>query len=174
MITKIDNGRFIAKRLAKVIESERKLQESAIKLSLFYRTISGEPIVPDPAQLPTVFPTRPPIDRARLGLDIQRALGARPEIRELDLKAEKVRVELEQAENSMLPQLDAQMLASKDVGAETSSSGDKTPFELEVGLYGEVPLQRRKARGKIETARGKLSQIQTKREFCHQVSSFSA
>ena len=65
----------------------------------------------------------------------------------------------------MLPKLDAQLLASKDVGAQASPKGDKTPFELEVGLYGELPFQRREARGKAVSARGKLSQIQTKRDF---------
>ena len=57
------------------------------------------------------------------------------------------------------------MLAAKDVGAPASSKGDKTPFELEVGLYGEVPLQRREARGKVASAQSKLSQIDVKRQF---------
>lgn len=41
----------------------------------------------------------------------------------------------------------------------------KTPFELEAGLYGEVPLQRRAARGKIAASDGKLAQIGAKRQF---------
>ena len=84
---------------------------------------------------------------------------------ELGLAAEQVRVELAQAENMMLPKLDAQLLAAKDVGAAASSKGDKTPFQLEAGLYGDLPLQRREARGKIASARGKLAQIDAKRQF---------
>jgi outer membrane protein TolC len=78
---------------------------------------------------------------------------------------EKTRVELAEAENSLLPKLDAVVLASQDVGAPATSKRDKSPFELEAGIYGEVPLQRRAAQGKIEAARGKLSQLQAKREF---------
>ncbi len=73
---------------------------------------------------------------------------------ELGLIAEQVRVELAQAENMLLPKLDAGLRAAKDVGAAASPKGDKTPFQLEVGLYGELPLQRREANGKIEVARG--------------------
>ena len=38
-------------------------------------------------------------------------------------------------------------------------------FELEGGLYGELPLQRRNAHGKITAAQGKLAQLSAKREF---------
>jgi outer membrane protein TolC len=65
----------------------------------------------------------------------------------------------------MLPKLDARLLASKDVGGPASSKRDKSPFELEVGLYGAVPLQRREARGKIAAAQAKLAQINAKRQF---------
>jgi len=39
---------------------------------------------------------------------------------------------------------------------------DKAQFELEVGLEGEVPIQRRKARGKILSTRSKLAQLDQK------------
>ena len=63
------------------------------------------------------------------------------------------------------PALNVVMEASKDVGAAASSKGDKTPFELEAGLLFDVPLQRRKADGKIREAEGKLNQIAAKRRF---------
>ena len=50
-------------------------------------------------------------------------------------------------------------------GARPSPLGDKSPFELEAGLFGELPLQRREARGKIDAARGKLAQIRAKQEY---------
>ena len=164
-ITRINNDQLIAARETKLIEAERKLQQAAIKLSLFWRDPSGQPIVPGESQLPSKFPPHqvPPIER--INEDIARAIEARPELRELALMAEEVRVDLAQANNMMLPKLDAQLLASKDIGAAASSKGDKTPFELEVGFYGEVPFQRREARGKRVSAQGKLAQIEAKREF---------
>jgi hypothetical protein len=164
-IARINNEQLIASRETKVIEAQRKFQKAAIKLSLYLRDNAGEPLVTTLEQLPDRFPTA---DQASLpGLDeaIAQALETRPEFRELDLLIQQVQVELSQASNMMLPKLDAQLLASKDVGAAASPKGDKTPFELEVGLYGELPFQRREARGKAVSARGKLSQIQTKREF---------
>lgn len=164
-IARINNEQLIASRETKVIEAQRKFQKAAIKLSLYLRDPAGEPRVTTVEQLPSGFPTA---DQAALpGLDeaIVQALETRPEFRELDLLIQQVQVELSQASNMMLPKLDAQLLASKDVGAAASPKGDKTPFELEVGLYGELPFQRREARGKAVSARGKLSQIQTKREF---------
>ena len=79
--------------------------------------------------------------------------------------AERVRIDLEKAQNSLLPKLDAVLLASKDIGGPASPKRDKSPFELEAGLYGELPVQRREARGKIQSARGKLAQLRAKREF---------
>lgn len=164
-IADINNQQLIAARETKVIEAERKLQAAAIKLSLFVRDADGVPQVPDNAQLPGSFPRDAAPDSEQLQGDILRAVDARPEMAGLELLAEKVRVELAEAQNNMLPKLDAGLLASKDVGAPASSKGDKTPFELELGLYGEVPVQRRNARGRIEAAQGKLAQIDTKRQF---------
>lgn len=68
-------------------------------------------------------------------------------------------------ENLLLPALNAAIDASKDVGDLASLKGDKTPFELEAGLYFDLPMQRRKGRGKILEAQGKLAQIAAKQRF---------
>ncbi len=164
-IVRINNEQLIAARETKVIESERKLQEAAIKLSLFFRSAGGEPVVLDDTRLPSTFPDPVAPNSEQIEEDIAMAIAASPALIELDLIAEQVDVELQNAHNMLLPKLDARVLASKDVGAPTSSTGDKTPFELEAGLYGEIPLQRRRARGKIAAAEGKLAQIAAKRQF---------
>jgi hypothetical protein len=48
----VQNERLIASRQAKVVEAERKLQQSAIKLSLFFRDGQGRPVLPAPSLLP--------------------------------------------------------------------------------------------------------------------------
>jgi outer membrane protein TolC len=97
--------------------------------------------------------------------DIEQAWSVRPELQFLDLQIEQIRVELAEAENRLLPTLDARLEASKDVGAAADEKGDKTPFELEVGIFGQVPLQRRAACGKIQSLRGKMTQVSAKRQF---------
>lgn len=159
------NERLIASRQAKLIEANRKLQSSAIKLSLFLRDDAGDPVLPTTRELPTQFPK--PTDPRTLDLeaDISRALDQRPELRELTVARQIVTVDLQQSENELLPNLTAVLEASKDVGGPASSKRDKTPFELEAGLLFDVPIQRNKAYGKIQSAQGKLSQLSIKQQF---------
>lgn len=159
------NERLIASRQAKLIEAKRKLQSASIKLSLFLRDDRGGPVMPHPGELPTKFPE--PTDPRDLDLnaDIDIALGQRPELRELQLARKMTHVDLRLSENEVLPNLNAVMEASKDMGAWASPKGDKTPFELEAGLIFDVPLQRNKAYGKIQSTQGKLTQIALKQQF---------
>jgi outer membrane protein TolC len=159
------NERLIATREAKLVEVRRKLQGAAIKLSLFNRDAEGRPVLPQFGQLPDAFPPVTAPDPEKLAQDIELALQTRPELRAIAFERESVGVDLDQAQNEFLPRLDAVVAASKDVGAPTSSKGDKTPFELEAGVLFDVPLQRRKASGKTQSAQGKLTQLVIKQRF---------
>ena len=92
---------------------------AAIKLSLFYRTPAGQPIVPGRDHLPLAFPDHVPLADAQIRRDVDQALATRPELAELNLQYESVSVELAKAENALLPKLDAVVEASQDVGART-------------------------------------------------------
>jgi outer membrane protein TolC len=164
-LARINNNQLIAARETKVIEAQRELQFAAINLSMFLRDPRGAPIVATAEMLPKQFPERALPAPEQIDADVALALAARPELVELELMIESVNVELANARNMMLPKLDAQVLASKDVGGPASPSRNKSPFEFEAGIYGEVPLQRRTARGKVVAAQGKLGQLRAKREF---------
>ena len=164
-ITKVDNGRFIAKRQVKLIETQRKVQEAAIKLSLFMRDENCRPVVAIDEMLPSRFPTATVPSAEEVESDIVQALSQRPELLDLDFQRRQVEVELRYARNLTLPKLDGFAEASQDMGEPTSSKRDKSELELEVGLIAEVPLQRRMAIGKIRAARAKLAQIAAKRGF---------
>lgn len=164
-IARIDNQRLIASREAKVIDAQRKLQAASIKLSLFLREPDGQPLLPDASLLPDRFPESVPPETDQTQRDIQAALAARPELAELDLLAQQASVELAQAENMLLPKLNAILEASQDVGESAFPNRSKSPFTFEAGVLGEVPLQRREARGKLAAAQGKLAQLRAKREF---------
>lgn len=159
-----DNERSIASRKAKLIDLKRKLDQSAVKLSLFFRTPDGAPLIPDSIQLPN-FPEPMPIDTAFREADIKTALSMRPELESLDVLRRRVEVDAAQASNDLLPNVDAQVIASQDVGHPTSKKRDKSQFELEVGVFVDVPLERRKGYGKLSAARGKLAQLAAKRQF---------
>lgn len=160
----IDNERAIAKREAKLAESRRDLQQSAVKLSLFLRDSSGQPVVPSIDQQPEFPPLFDP-DQNQLNADILAAQTARPELTTLNLQIQQLRVDFAEACNLTLPALDAQLTGSQDVGEPTSSKRDKSEFELEAGLYFDVPLQRRKGRGKMYAVRAKIAQTMAKRRL---------
>jgi outer membrane protein TolC len=159
-----DNLRLVAERRSKLADAERKLQQAAAKLSLFLRDPQGRPLIPDTSQLPT-FPAPPPLAPHTIPQEIELALQQRPELRAIDLARRQYEVEYAQAQNTALPALDAVVAGSQDVGQPTSPKRDKSPFELEASLYLDVPLQRRKARGKMAAVEGKISQLAAKRRM---------
>lgn len=161
-IAQIDNDRLIAKRKNDLIKARRSLEKSAIKLSLFWRDPNCNPVIASEEQLPIRFPGSTPISTTQLNADIETAFSVRPELVELKATLRETNVDRLYAENLTLPKLDVKGFAGQDLGGETSSLGDKTPFELQVGVFYEVPLERRKGLGKIQSANGKLTQIDAK------------
>ena len=159
-----DNLRAIAKREAKLIDLRRKLRQAGVKLSLFLRTNDGTPILPE-EEIRVEFPMPFEISKSELDANIATALAVRPELSALDLLVRRIRVDLAEARNDFLPTVDAQLIGSQDLGEPTSKKRDKSEFELEAGLFVEVPVQRRKALGKSQAAMGKLSQLSAKRRF---------
>eukprot|EP00913_Durusdinium_trenchii_P028449 g26677.t1 len=164
-IAATDNQRLIVSRQAKLTDSRRKLRQSAVKLSLFVRNADGTPMIPSDALLPKSFPQSQAVDDNEMQSDVNRALANRPELQILDLLTRQLEVDLAQAGNLTRPALDAVVAGSQDVGKPTSKKRDKSPFELEAGLYLTVPVQRRKARGKIQSLEAKVAQIAVKRRF---------
>ncbi len=159
-----DNRRLIVSREAKLIETWRKRQQAAIKLSLFYRNDRGEPLVPADDQLAD-FPAAQMIHEDSLTTDIEIALENRPELLALSLVSEQLQIDLAEARNDLLPDVQAVVLGSQDVGAPASSKKDKSPYELEAGVFLDVPVQRRKAHGKMMAVDGKLGQLAAKRRM---------
>jgi outer membrane protein TolC len=161
-IAQIDNDRLIAKRKNDLIKARRSLEKAAIKLSLFWRDANCSPIIATSNQLPQTFPSSIQVAAQQLASDIQNAFAVRPELLELQAKRREACIDRQYGENLTLPKLDVKGFAGQDLGGETSSKGDKTPFELQLGVFYEVPLERRKGRGKIQSANGKLTQIDAK------------
>lgn len=164
-IAQIDNDRLIAKRKNSLIKARRQLEKAAIKLSMFWRDSTGSPLIAQEIQLPDLFPGATRFAAPQVQADISNALEIRPELIELAAARNEVITDLQYAENLTLPKVDLKGFAGQDIGGETSSTGDKTPFEFQVGLLAEVPIQRREGYGKIRAAQGKLTQIDAKTRF---------
>lgn len=159
-----DNRRAILSREAKLIDTQRKLRQSAAKLSIFLRTPAGESFVPEDGQVPAFPQPDVPSEEWREWLT-QQAIQSRPELRDLGLAIDRVDVELAEAGNDLLPNVNAVLVGSQDMGEPTSSKRDKSEFELEAAVLVDVPLQRRKARGKLTSLEAKRAQLSQKRRL---------
>lgn len=158
---RIDNDRLIASREIKLIDSQRKFGQSAVKLSLYLRDAAGMPVLPPPNAIPEEFPKLPE-NEINSNAMIDAALANRPETRIFQFDAATLRVELAQATNQLLPELNLAVEASQDVGGSVDSKKTLQPAKMEAAIYGEVPLQRRAARGKIDSLTAKLRQVEAK------------
>ena len=156
------NEQLIAERKVKVLESEQKFQAAAFKLSLYLRDPSCRPIIPPPSWLPERFPiTERPV-MGDFSTSFAESMARRPEPQLIQIEMQKIRWEQNLAYNDMLPALDFVTEASQDLGVPASSSDDKDEFLLIVGVQGEVPIQRRKARGKLASTSAKIAQLRQK------------
>ena len=159
-----DNLRLIAERRGKLADAERKLMQSAVKLSLFYRDANGEPIIVEDAAVPD-FPEIEPTNPDNVTLDAQRAVMQRPELAIYSFLQRQLDIDYAQARNEYLPIVDGMLAASQDMGAPTSKRDDKSQFEFEAGIFVELPVQRRKARGKMQAISAKVAQLNAKRRM---------
>ncbi len=159
-----DNLRLIAERRAKLADAERKLNQKASKLSLYIRDAQGFPLIPSAVNL-SVFPEPYLIEPKKMREDVQIAMENRPELKIFDLFKQQYDVDLTQANNLLKPDVSAVIWGSQDMGQPTSPKRDKSEYEMEASLYLDVPIQRRKARGKIRATQAKIHQLLAKRHL---------
>jgi len=164
-----DNQRLIVEREAFLLRAERELQQAAILLSLYWRDVKGQPVVPSNDALPHDFPE--PLDPTEVLLEdsVIFALEHRPELRALDLELSSLDLDRSLADNERLPTLEVGVLASQDVGEAVNSPDDKGPFELSALLRLDVPVQNRKARGQQREVAGKIVKLRRERQFVEDV-----
>jgi outer membrane protein TolC len=163
-IVQIDNLRLVVSREIGVVQATRRFQAAAIELSLFHRkNVDAEPILAPREQLPTTFPPRPRPSETRIDTDLPKALAARPEMRRISLTMEKLRIDQRLAKNNLLPNLDIGLEAAQVTGGKPAAKTDKTELSAKVEL--KVPLQRREAKGRLETFNVQISRLEQEQTF---------
>lgn len=164
----VDNQRAVLKRENELVKIKNLFQKALIKLSLYYRSKAGEPQMPDESEVPHELPEPSPEEFQNFNESqlLTEALKNRPELQMVRLKGEQVAVDVSVAENQFLPQLDLNLAAAQDFG-----NFDKTidQGELKVGLKVEVPLEYRKLRGKLATAKAQGAQVVAQRSWIENV-----
>ena len=160
-IERIDNKKNIAIREGMAVKADRTVQQATINLSLYYRDDGGQPLLVGRRRmrrLPEPIEPTPDIYNEALS----RALGRRPEFRELSLKREKLLVERKLAINDTRPGLDAQIAGNQDLGYGKSPLSGPDGLNRQVlsaSLVFQMPAQRRGARGRLQSLDAQLAQI---------------
>lgn len=155
-----ENEANLVKRQALVVEARQAFRAAAVKLSLYYRDAQGMPVVVDEARLPA--------DASGFGsvnADPAFNLEGRPDFAILLEEIDKATVKLALARNDMRPRLDLSGEVAKDVGPQGLGGSSRTPLEMIVGVTFKVPLQNRKARGKLAETQAKIDELSVKQRF---------
>lgn len=161
-IEAVENRRAILQRRSQLVEQQRGLENAAIELSLFYRDASGTPVRAGADRLPAMLPGTETITEAALSEDVEAAVRRRPELRYLATEREQARVDLQLAENQMLPGVELSLGFTAEAGGGPVKRG---PNELKAGIGFELPFQRRSASGKIMMVSAKINQIRQKEKM---------
>lgn len=156
----IENEANLVRRQAFVIEAQQAFRAAAVKLSLYYRDEQGLPVVVDEARLPENA-------RAFDGVRTDPAfnLAGRPDFAILLEDIDKATVKLAMARNDMRPRLDLTGEVAKDVGPEGLGGYSRTPLEMIVGVTFKIPLQNRKAKGKLAESQAKIDELTVKQRY---------
>jgi len=155
-----ENEANLVKREALVVQARRDLRTAAVTLSLYYRDEHGAPIVVDEKRLPSSAEAL-----GALRINPLFDLDDRPDFGILLEQIDNATVRLAVAQNDLRPRLDLNGEVAKDLGPEGLGGYSRTPLEVIVGVTFKVPLQNRKARGKIAETRAKLDELTIKQRY---------
>lgn len=147
------------KRKQQLIAANRDFQARSIALSLYARDRRGLPELPEGRHLPLAFPGARPPDESQFLNDLATAFQLRPELRGAEFEIQKARVDKQLADNQFLPSATFYVYTEQNIGNRSVDLGsDFRPFILESTFLVEVPLQRRFARGMIQSADAEIRQ----------------
>ncbi len=155
-----ENEANLVRRQAFVVEAQQAFRAAAVKLSLYYRDEQGAPLVVNEARLPADTS-----GFGRLNVDPAFNLEGRPDFAILLEEIDKATVKLALARNDMKPRLDLTGEVAKDVGPEGLGGYSRTPLEMIVGVTFKIPLQNRKAKGKLAETQAKIDELTVKQRF---------
>lgn len=159
----LDNERIILQRRSQLVEAERLQQLAALDLSLYYRDMQGNPSIAGLERTPAGFPPAQQLNELQLEKDIEVALNRRPEIERLRQQRAQVDVERRLAQNQKMPNIDFGLTFYQDTG--TTRRVLAGPQELRTSVTFELPVQRRNAIGRLQSAEARLSQINQRERF---------
>jgi outer membrane protein, heavy metal efflux system len=162
-IVKVDNERLVLSRELAVVQARRRFEAASIELSLFFRDALGQPIQVTRQHLPTQFPNVELLVKENLGPATKAAYRLRPELRRINLVAQKFGIDEKLAKNGLLPNLDLTATVSEDIGS--SPYKDLNQTESMLGLEFKMPLPLNEANGRLEVVKAELARLDNDAKF---------
>lgn len=163
----LDNQRAILERRGRLVSATRSLEQAALELARHLRDDEGAIVVATPDRLPPAFPEPPAVDPLEDAL--KDAWARRPELRRLLLQREATQVEVRLARNARSPRVDLDAYVAKDVGVVAPEYRYLLPTEFVAGVYVELPLALRAARGKLRKAEADRARLDAEVRFFRDV-----
>ena len=149
-----DNWQMVLSREEELIAVRREFEATAFELSLFFRSQTGNPIVPGLDRRPALARSFDSLDISEATL-IDRLLDCHPRLQQLRAEIEALQVDLDLAQNRLAPQLDIVLEVAHDIGdPDRDRTLDGTVFTA--GVEFSMPLFMRTARGEVAAAREAL------------------
>jgi len=150
----------IAAREEEVLFAEQTLAERALDV----RRLAGLEIGPGEIELVATDKPAPVPAAVDLDAELARALEQNPQLKVIRAQGKQVTIEIEVAENGLLPQLDFQ--AAGGPAGNADNPGDALEqmarfdsYNVQAGLVFQTPLGRRAARGGLQVAEQQLRKV---------------
>jgi outer membrane protein TolC len=152
------NRRLLAERQVALNAAKQQLERAGVALSRFVRDDKGDPLVPPTARLPFRFIdlVPPPPNRDAVPADAAAAQARRPELVRFRLLREQFAVDYKLAANQRLPAVNFVAGMAEDAGPYGSTGLDRSTLQL--GVAGDLPVQRRDPEGRARTAQARMVQ----------------
>lgn len=151
-VEQTDNVRALLQRDASLVAARRAFQKAQLELSIFMRDRMGEPLLVEISRVPTRIDSHAASIRTKieaLKKDAIPLVERHPEVERLRRQLSQVETEVSLSQNLVLPKLDSDFMASKDLGAGPES---KRRTEYRFALRLEFPLLFRSPRGRLAAA----------------------
>ncbi len=154
----VDANQEVQSRRNKSIEAQRKVEQEQYKLALFLWD-KDSVIVPETNRAPAFSTAQSEswllsLDQAKL-----QATSNRPEIKLIELEAEFNNIDLEVAENNLLPDLTVEAVPTRKPGEFVLGLGYRFGVQL------RFPFLQRGARGEIIELKGKADQLRLMQKY---------
>ncbi len=144
----------IQRRQATLIKTEREFQKASLLLSVFFWDEKGNPKpLPEISQVPALSPEPAPLLDSVWLEGRKQAAERRPELKRIELERRQAKIDMQLAQNAILPAVDAYFAQGADTGLQGIGS------VMRGGVAISAPLRQRTARGQLQAAQLKMQKL---------------